>query len=81
MNNKMETKTKLTNGQLHFLRLIAKGQNNPEGWSPVSKPVYPLVRAIPPELVELQAVGDEGRGRARLMPVGEILLGMWINQS
>ena len=69
----METKTKLTEGQMHFLKLIAKGQNNPEGWAPVSRPVYPLVLEMPAELVELNPA-EEGRGRARLTQAGRNIL-------
>lgn len=67
------TKTKLNDGQVHFLRLIAKEQNNPDGWAPVSKPVYPLVQAMPAELVELHPA-EEGRGKARLTQAGQNLL-------
>lgn len=48
--------TKLDNGQKHFLRLIARDQQTPDGWCPVSKVVYPLVqKTMPAELVEHQA--------------------------
>jgi hypothetical protein len=64
---------KLDAGQKHLLRLVAEGADA-EGWAPVSKPVFPLVEKLPGKLVELEAVGDEGRGRVRLTPAGESLL-------
>lgn len=66
--------TKLNAGQKHMLKLIAKEQECPDGWAPVSNQVYPLLQAMPSELVELHAVGDEGRGRARLTPAGQSLI-------
>jgi hypothetical protein len=65
---------KLDSGQIHFLRLIAREQQNPDGWAPVSKVVYPLVReTMPTELVEHHPTED-GRGRARLTDAGQNLL-------
>lgn len=64
--------TKLDPGQKHFLRLIERDAGN-DGWCSVSKQVYPLVRkTMPPELVEHEPVGDEGR--ARLTDDGKALL-------
>lgn len=65
--------TKLDSGQKHLLRLIVEGADS-EGWATVSKPVFPLVEKLPSELVDLEAVGDEGRGRARLTTEGESLM-------
>ncbi len=64
---------KLNPGQKHFLNLISRNANE-EGWAPVSAPVYPLVAKMPGELVELERVGDEGRGRVRLKPAGQEIL-------
>lgn len=55
---------KLTSGEIHFLRLIAKGQQCPAGWAPVSKVLYPLVKEMPTELVEHCSVEQTG-GRNR----------------
>jgi hypothetical protein len=61
---------KLDAGQKHMLGLIVQGAND-QGWAPVSAPVYPLIeKSLPRELVELEAVGNEGRGRARLTAEG-----------
>lgn len=65
--------TKLDAGQKHLLRLVVEGADA-EGWAPVSKPVFPLVEKLPRELVELEQVGDEGRGRARLTEEGAGLM-------
>jgi hypothetical protein len=66
--------TKLDSGQKHFLRLIEKGQQCPDGWCPVSKVLYPLVqKTMPAELVEHHPTED-GRGRARLTQDGQNLL-------
>lgn len=65
--------TKLDAGQKHMLRLVMNGADS-EGWAPVSKQVFPLVEKLPSELVELEAVGDEGRGRVRLTTEGESLI-------
>jgi hypothetical protein len=65
---------KLSAGQKHMLRLIVKDADA-EGWAPVSAQVMPVVREmLPPELVMHESVGTEGRGRAKLTPVGESLL-------
>ena len=61
---------KLDGGQKHLLRLVVRGADA-EGWAPVSKPVFPLVERIPAALVELERVGEEGRGRVRLTQEGE----------
>ena len=61
---------KLDDGQKNLLRLVVRGADA-EGWAPVSKPVFPLVERIPAALVELERVGEEGRGRVRLTQEGE----------
>ena len=65
--------TKLDAGQKNLLRLVVEGADA-EGWAAVSKPVFPLVEKLPSELVELEAVGDEGRGRVRLTEEGTNLM-------
>lgn len=64
---------KLDSGEKHFLRLIAQGQNCPDGWAPVSKALYPLVCSMPSELVEHHR-NDNGTGRARLTAHGEAIV-------
>ena len=61
---------KLDGGQKNLLRLAAQGAGA-EGWAPVSKPVFPLIERVPAALVELERVGEEGRGRARLTQEGK----------
>jgi hypothetical protein len=63
---------KLDAGNKHLLKLVMKGADD-TGWAPVSKPVFPLVEAMPKELIELEPVG-EGRGRARLTQQGKNLI-------
>lgn len=60
---------KLDSGQKHFLTLIAKdaGMN---GWCKVSHVMMPLVQKMPTELVESEAINDDGSGSARLTPQG-----------
>jgi len=66
--------TKLDSGQKHILRLIAKEQQCPSGWCPISKVLFPLVqKTMPEELVECHPTED-GRGRAKLTQKGEELL-------
>lgn len=65
----MNEATKLDAGQKHLLRLMVKGADA-EGWASVSEPVFPLVEKLPSALVELERVGAEGRGRARLTEQG-----------
>jgi hypothetical protein len=70
VNKSFDRATKLDAGQKHMLRLVMM-EADAEGWAPVSAPVFPLIaKTMPPELVELEAVGDEGRGRARLTDAG-----------
>lgn len=65
---------KLDEGQRILLSLILKGADA-EGWAPVSASVYsPLSKVMPRELVELEVVGDDGRGRARLTEAGANVL-------
>ena len=61
----MSEAKKLNSGQKHLLRLIVQDADA-DGWAVVSKPVFPIMAGMPFALVELERVGDEGRGRARL---------------
>jgi hypothetical protein len=65
---------KLTAGQKNILGLIRKGAKE-DGWAPVSKIVAPLFTdgTMPAELYEFEPL-DEGRGRARLTPLGANVL-------
>jgi hypothetical protein len=64
---------KLNTGQKHILNLIAKGADS-EGWAVVSSLVFNLVEQMPKELVLLERVSEEGRGRVRLTTEGESLM-------
>ena len=64
---------KLDSGEKHFLRLIAQDQSRQDGWAPVSRVLYPLVAAMPGELVELHR-NDNGTGRVRLTAHGESIV-------
>lgn len=72
-NKGADMSRKLNGGELNLIRLAIKGAQE-DGWAPVSAPVYPLVHKLPAELVELQPVGNEGRGRIRLTRAGENLI-------
>jgi len=64
--------TKLSDAQKHLLKLVANGQRcSTDGWEPVSKLVFPLLQTMPQTLIELQCVGDEGKGRVRLTAEGQ----------
>lgn len=65
------TTKKLDTGNKHLLRLIARDAN-PEGWAIVSKQVFPLVEAMPPELRDLVRIGDHGC--VRLTPLGQAIV-------
>lgn len=64
---------KLDSGEKHLLRLIAEGQKCPDGWAPVSAALYPLVAAMPSELVEHHRK-DGGTGIAQLTRHGEAII-------
>lgn len=63
----------LDSGQKHLLRLVAKDADH-EGWAPVSAPVFHLLDDMPRELVTLERVGDQGRGRVRLTDEGRSVI-------
>lgn len=64
---------KLDDGQKHMLKLVAR--HTVDGWTPVSAAVFPaLVKRMPTELIELEKVGDNGRGRVRLTEHGQSVL-------
>lgn len=72
---------KLTTGELHVLKLIARGAGI-EGWAPVSAAVSTLFieqepmryAPMPKELCVYEKLEDDGRGRARLTHEGQELL-------
>lgn len=45
-----------------------------EGWAPVSTIMLSLIGKIPPELIDLELVGNEGGGRVRLTALGASLI-------
>jgi hypothetical protein len=65
---------KLSFGEKHLLRLIAKDSQNPTGWAPFSSHVYSLAKQMPDELVECFSIGVEGKGEARLTAQGQAVL-------
>ena len=54
--------SKLDGGQLHLLRLIDQGADE-EGWAPVSSTVWPLIVAMPLDLVERRVAASGGHAR------------------
>ena len=69
----MNEQSKLSDGQKHILKLAYR-EAGPDGWAAVSKAVFPLIEKMPTELVELEKVSDDGRGRARLTEEGESVI-------
>jgi hypothetical protein len=69
LEQRMSEPKKLDAGQKHMLRLVVEGADS-DGWAPVSAPVFPLLETMQDGLIELERVGDEGRGRARLISQG-----------
>ena len=68
----MNNNEKLNSGQLHLMRLILQDSNE-EGWTRVSKQVYPLISALPSDLVELTQEEDES-GYAKLTEHGHHIM-------
>lgn len=68
----MSKQQKLDSGEKHFMRLIDRDKKD-DGWTPVSRALYPLVAAMPRELIELEKL-DNGTGRVRLTPEGQSIL-------
>lgn len=64
---------KLDAGQKNILRLTAKGADQ-NGWAPVSKQVFPIVEALPRELVEIEKGVGTSFGRVRLTALGTIIV-------
>lgn len=70
LSEKKTVATKLDAGQKNMLGLVRKGADD-QGWAPVSAQVFPLLeKTMPGALVELEAIGNEGQGRARLTKAG-----------
>lgn len=67
---------KLDARKKHLLNLVMKGAGS-DGWAEVSAPVLSMLvthNVLPPELVDIEAIGDDGRGRARLTEAGNNLM-------
>lgn len=62
---------KISGPDRHLLSLIRKDKK-PDGWTSVSRMVWPFMLKLPRELVELEEVGEGGI--AKLTPTGEIVL-------
>lgn len=65
------TKTELTAGDKHLLRLIRR-EKDADGWAKVSKMLWPIILALPTQLVETRA-SDDG-GFIRLTDAGSTVL-------
>lgn len=64
---------KLDGGHKNIMRLCARDAGA-DGWASCSKPVFKMLQSFPKGLFELEPVGDEGRGRARLTEQGQSIL-------
>ena len=69
----MNKLSKLSDGQKHLLKLAYR-EAGPDGWAAVSKAVFQLIEKMPTEMVELEMVGDDGRGRVRLTDEGNSVI-------
>lgn len=78
----MSGSIKLDGLQKHLLSLIVQDADA-EGWAAVGSFVFPSMAAMPFELVELERVGNEGRGRARLTAAGQHVIDAmaWIGDA
>lgn len=69
----MET-TKLSAGDRRLLRMI-KDERAADGWSVISRQVWPLMETLPDRLVELEPSNDKRRGgTARLSTEGHAVV-------
>jgi len=68
----MIAKRQLNPGDRHLLRLVRQGQDD-AGWAKVSPMVWPLMAALPTELVALEGDAESG-GKARLTQAGGTVL-------
>jgi hypothetical protein len=64
---------KLSDNQLHLLRLCAKGMKENDGWAKVSAMVWPLIEKLPGDLIEIMP-GLDGSGLARLTDRGDAVI-------
>lgn len=55
----------VTAGHRHLLRLVQRDSGS-DGWTPVSSIVFPLMQAVPQDLLELEQDAPGAGGRARL---------------
>lgn len=58
---------------IQILKLTERSKINAEGWSTVSKMLWPLVSALPASLLERQQDADGG-GKIKLTHVGQIIV-------
>lgn len=69
---------KLSSGEKHFLRLIAKSQVDHGGWAPVSKIIYPLIEVMPTELVDREPLAEGGRARLTVLGLSLLEAMAWL---
>ena len=70
----MSEPVKLHSGHKRILHLTDRDAGE-DGWAPVSAILMPhLVNDMPAELVEIEPVGDEGKGRIRLTAEGKNII-------
>lgn len=59
------TTSPITAGHRHLLRLVQRDAGS-DGWKPVSSIVFPLMQAVPQDLLDLEQDAPGAGGRARL---------------
>lgn len=57
----------------NLLHLVKRSPSDAEGWRKVSAPIWPLVEALPPDLVTLEPSPDGG-GRMRPTDRGQAVI-------
>jgi hypothetical protein len=67
--------SKIDNSSLHLMRLCARDQDS-EGWTKVSRVVWPAIEKVPTDLMEKQQ-NQDGSGRVRLTAEGNTVI-LWV---
>lgn len=64
---------KLTTNQLNLVRLYQRSNKDADGWTTVSKTVWPLMADLPTDLFDKEGTEESG-GRIRLNENGAVVV-------